>query len=93
MSEDIKDLATFRGWRGIGLDFGYPQCCIDSFCNGRTYKEMSPHERQQHNGSVWTKVGFIPCGECMKKDARTVLKEIDKRRNKKHNTFLPNIIR
>lgn len=93
MNEHIKERAISNGWEETGQDFGYPQCCIDSFCNGRVYGTLSPEEKQEHDNSVWRKTGYIPCPECMKKDVRIVLKEIDKRRNPKHNTFIPDIIR
>ena len=80
-------------WEETGLSFGCPQCCIDSFCNGRVYGTLSTEEKQEHDSSVWRKTGYIPCPECMKKDVRIVLKAIDKRRHPKHNTFIPDIIR
>lgn len=93
MNEDIKELAVSAGWRETGQDFGYPQCCIDSFCNGRTYGSLGKDEKELLDKSFWRGVGYIPCPECMKKDVRDVLKAIDKRRNPKHNTFIPDIIR
>lgn len=57
MSEHIKELAVSKGWRETGQDFGYPQCCIDSFCNGRVFCTLSPEEKQEHDNSVWRKTG------------------------------------
>ena len=44
-------------WQSNGITFGYPQCCIDSFC--KTHGFMNADENQRtvaQNG-----FGFIPC--------------------------------
>ena len=43
-------------WREYGKFFGYPQCCIDSFCKTR---HISYEQRQVHNNN-----GFVPCHKC-----------------------------
>lgn len=47
-------------WQHFGNYYGYPKCCIDSFCNQR----MTRSQRRAGNGS-----GFIPC----KKHSRLIL--------------------
>lgn len=47
-----------------GLYFGYPQCCIMSFCNNQIADRKRPTERQFRaaNGT-----GFVPCKACTEK--------------------------
>jgi len=60
-------------WQYFGNYYGYPKCCIDSFC----YEPMTRSQKRLGNGT-----GFIPC----KKHARlislrqTTLKELIKNR-------------
>lgn len=80
-------------FRMMGIDYGFPDCCIESFCNGRTYATLSPAEKKQYLSSEFWGKGFIPCAECATRDFRDVLREIDKRRNNKYDTFMPDVIR
>lgn len=47
-------------WIDNGLYYGYPKCCIDSFCksNGKLTKEQNDVHKNN---------GFIPCQKCSEK--------------------------
>lgn len=66
-------------WRENGKYFGYPQCCIDSFCN--QYALTSEQEDAIDNH------GFIPCHKhaIMILENKTTLKELIKDRQCKHD--------
>ena len=59
-------------WKQNGKYFGYPQCCIDAFCN-RVGVELTPEQN-----SVIDNHGFIPCQHhaIMILQKRTTLKEL-----------------
>jgi len=42
--------------RDVGKFYGYPDCCINSFCERKFIGDISEEQRMVHNGS-----GFIPC--------------------------------
>jgi hypothetical protein len=59
-------------WKENGKYFGYPQCCIDEFCN-RDSLELSVEQE-----SVIDNHGFIPCQEhsVMILQGKTTLKDL-----------------
>lgn len=77
----------------FGIMFGYPECCIDSFNKGRYFATMTDEEKAKHRSSVFHHSGFIPCKSCSEKDPKEVLREIDSRRYKVVEVFLPYINR
>ena len=48
MDEKYREHHTKNGRR-----FGYPKCCVESFCNGHSYSKI----QNKVHGST----GFIPC--------------------------------
>ena len=63
-------------WRENGKYYGYPQCCIDAFCNREGF-ELTPAQEQ-----VIDNHGFIPCQKhaLMIIKGKTTLKDLIKNR-------------
>jgi len=70
-------------WRQNGKYFGYPQCCIDSFCNKSKENQfyISPEQEKAVDNH-----GFIPCQEhaVMILEGNITLGELIKDRKCKH---------
>ncbi len=54
-----------RYWQAMGRFYGYPQCCIDSFCNRTEFLKKGCIQFRAAKGH-----GFIPCLECARKVLR-----------------------
>lgn len=48
----MKHRSIVNKWKHFGTHFGYPKCCIHSFCN----EVITRSQRKSGN-----KTGFIPC--------------------------------
>lgn len=44
--------------RAIGRHFGYPSCCIHSFCE---VLDAGGHPAEASGDGPWTGTGFVPC--------------------------------
>lgn len=56
----MKTDASVDWWRVYGQYFGYPPCCIDSFC---AWRHMTPEGKDGLQFRM-SKHGFVPCMEC-----------------------------
>lgn len=63
-----------KQWKHFGEHYGYPKCCINSFCN----EVITRSQRKAGN-----KTGFIPC----KKHTRMVLEKTIKLKSLIKNRF------
>lgn len=51
----MKHNPNLEWWQALGALLGYPECCIEDFCN----RDTLPTERRPFDGT-----GFIPCPKC-----------------------------
>lgn len=51
--------------RGAGHNYGYPQCCIDSFCDDLS--DVSKLMSEERGSRKLTGTGYIPCVDCNEK--------------------------
>ena len=47
---------VIKNWVTKGIDFGYPLCCIESFC---LLSHMNDAEERKLSGT-----GYVPCKKC-----------------------------
>lgn len=55
------DSETVNQWRYRGKYFGYPDCCIEEFC------QLLHYPLNREISKLTKKHGFIPCAECRQK--------------------------
>jgi hypothetical protein len=48
-----------QSYFGIGLEMGYPCCCIDAFL-----KDFCQETKERHPEGPWMGTGYIPCPVC-----------------------------
>lgn len=78
-----QDLLVKLRFTGLGLYFGYPQCCIDEFVKGFIAGTGFKRKKRKLNGT-----GYVPCAACNKKSEKQLLKTIAT--NRKHAEPFPN---
>lgn len=66
----------------IGEECGYPVCCIHSFHTGNVAGLLSERERKRLNIIGFNNYGYIPCKKCLEQSRRSLIKRINKKRNK-----------
>lgn len=76
VSDKMKDV-----WEHNGKLFGYPECCIRSFSKWAGYSERPLAYKEKYEASPFHKTGYLPCEECLSKDASVVLEYISKNRS------------
>lgn len=59
-------------WQEAGKQLGYPQCCIDSFCN---LEHLGEPDRKL------TGTGYIPCAACNTKSIQALFDTINLNRD------------
>lgn len=66
-------------WRVLGRHYGYPKCCIDSFCSLMHLGEDYFTENHWAYGT-----GFVPCKECVTIPEEEMLRIIAENRQAKY---------
>lgn len=66
-------------WKKLGTYFGYPNCCIKAFCEGRT----------THDIKITKGTGFVPCNQCMERIKNKEVKIEDLIINRTHSQKFP----
>lgn len=69
--------------RMLGEYFGYPKCCIESFCDES--KERTAYQKAVAN----LKYGFVPCDDCARKVVEGRVEVQDLIQNRICNTEFP----
>ena len=72
--------------RADGRKYGYPQCCIDSFCDDLS--DMSKLMSEERGNRKLTGTGYIPCPDCNEKySVDELVDNINTKRNSQLEPF------
>lgn len=69
-----------------GKRFGFPKCCIDSWCNEINASNLG-RDSVKYDNSGFSGTGFIPCEKCLNKSYDDLVAEINNNRDKNLKPF------